>query len=327
MHAVDSRTRRARARLHRRPARSADSRRRGRQARGCVVIAIVGVFFVLELGGALLRRERGPPGRRAPPPDGRPGARREPVRDAPGGATADAALHVRPAARRAGGRDLQRGCSSWRRRCSSWSRRSRRSARSLGAAAGIMLAVAMMALLVNGLSAWLLHDVIGHPTRTPMTRTIPRTPPRRTSTTSTRTTRARARARARTHAHAHGRTHPRPGTHGGHGHALNLRGAWLHLLGDALGARGGARGGAGHPLRRGPPRPTRSRASWSPRSCSSARCACCATPALVLLEAAPPHLPVAAIREVVVRESQASWPCTISTSGRSAPGTTPSPST
>jgi cation diffusion facilitator family transporter len=29
--------------------------------------------------------------------------------------------------------------------------------------AGVMLVVAVMALAVNGLSAWLLHDVIGHP--------------------------------------------------------------------------------------------------------------------------------------------------------------------
>lgn len=65
--------------------------------------------------------------------------------------------------------------------------------------AGIMLIVASAALVVNGLSAWVLHGAM--------------------------------------HGHAHGGH-----DHGGHGHAhhghahLNLRGAWLHLLGDALGS-------------------------------------------------------------------------------------------
>ncbi len=61
----------------------------------------------------------------------------------------------------------------------------------------IMLAVAAAALVVNGVSAWLLHGAI--------------------------------------HTHdGHGHDHG-AGAHGSHQH-LNLRGAWLHLLGDALGS-------------------------------------------------------------------------------------------
>ncbi|MGH7440940.1 MAG: cation diffusion facilitator family transporter [Polyangiaceae bacterium] len=86
--------------------------------------------------------------------------------------------------------------------------------------AGIMLIVSVCALFVNGLSAWLLHDVIEHP---------------------------------HAHGHAHDADNPddRDPDHDHHhdhaptsataprrarGHALSLRGAWLHLLGDTLGA-------------------------------------------------------------------------------------------
>ncbi len=67
--------------------------------------------------------------------------------------------------------------------------------------AGIMLFVAAGALVVNGLSAWLLHGVI-HPG----------------------------------HDHAHGHDHDHAHGHGKKGHELNLRGARLHLLGDTLGS-------------------------------------------------------------------------------------------
>ncbi len=40
--------------------------------------------------------------------------------------------------------------------------------------AGMMLVVASMALVVNGASAWLLHDVIGHPQAHAQTRTTRR---------------------------------------------------------------------------------------------------------------------------------------------------------
>lgn len=86
--------------------------------------------------------------------------------------------------------------------------------------AGIMLVVAAFALVVNGLSAWLLHGAMhahGH------------------------------------HGHGHHGHDHHAHDHAGHahghaidpddkeeavaaGHQLNLRGAWLHLLGDALGS-------------------------------------------------------------------------------------------
>jgi cation diffusion facilitator family transporter len=59
----------------------------------------------------------------------------------------------------------------------------------------IMLLVAAAALVVHGVSAWLIHDAIGHA------------------------------------GHEHHDHHGH-----GHGHALNLRGVWLHLVGDVLGA-------------------------------------------------------------------------------------------
>jgi cobalt-zinc-cadmium efflux system protein len=61
----------------------------------------------------------------------------------------------------------------------------------------IMLVVALAALVVNGISAWLLHGVVGHH-----------------------------------HGHEHGHDH----AHEGHGHDLNVRSARLHLLGDTLGS-------------------------------------------------------------------------------------------
>ena len=74
----------------------------------------------------------------------------------------------------------------------------------------LMLVVAAAALVVNGASAWLLHGAMHH------------------------------------HDHEHGDGHAHaPGDDHAHaedhhkkkgGHHLNLRGAWLHLLGDALGS-------------------------------------------------------------------------------------------
>ena len=81
-----------------------------------------------------------------------------------------------------------------------------------------MLLVAVLAMVVNGASAWMLHDVLGH----------------------------RGHEHEGDHAHeAHGVTRTEAHDHLGHeahprrsddGHALNLRGAWLHLAGDTLGA-------------------------------------------------------------------------------------------
>ena len=71
--------------------------------------------------------------------------------------------------------------------------------------AGVMLVVASGALLVNGLSAWLLHGVI-HP------------------------------GHDHDHDHHDHDHHDHAHGHGKKGHELNLRGARLHLLGDTLGS-------------------------------------------------------------------------------------------
>jgi cobalt-zinc-cadmium efflux system protein len=137
--------------------------------------------------------------------------------------------------------------------------------------AGVMVVVALMALLVNGLSAWLLHDAIESP---------------------------------HGHGHAHGNGHPdghaQGHAHGHvHGHALNLRGAWLHLLGDTLGAFAALVAAlviryGGHPAAD----PIASFLVAAILFYGSLRLLRDAT--LVLLEAAPRHMPVATIREVIV---------------------------
>lgn len=153
--------------------------------------------------------------------------------------------------------------------------------------AGIMLAVALMALGVNGLSAWLLHDAIGH---------------------------AHAHAHdpdnpddhggddghdhgSGTSAHAHDR--PAPRRQGkARGHALNLRGAWLHLMGDALGAIAAI--GAALVIRFGGSPAADPIASFVVAAIllfGSLRLLRDAT--LVLLESAPRHLPLSTIRAFI----------------------------
>jgi cobalt-zinc-cadmium efflux system protein len=127
--------------------------------------------------------------------------------------------------------------------------------------AGLMIVVSVMALAVNGLSAWLLHDAIGHGHETNA-------------------------------AGAH--SHPAKS----HGHSLNLRGAWLHLLGDTLGALAALCAAlvirfGGHPAAD----PLASFVVAAILLFGSLRLLRDAT--LVLLEAAPPHLPVGAIRQIV----------------------------
>jgi cation diffusion facilitator family transporter len=80
--------------------------------------------------------------------------------------------------------------------------------------AGLMLMVSIGALVVNGISAWVLHGAMhGH-----------------------------AHGHDHGHGHGHGHAHGHAHDDEGEGHAhnqgahLNLRGAWLHLIGDALGS-------------------------------------------------------------------------------------------
>ncbi|WXA97259.1 cation diffusion facilitator family transporter [Pendulispora brunnea] len=132
-------------------------------------------------------------------------------------------------------------------------------------AATIMLLVSMGALVVNGVSAWLLHDVIGH------------------------------------HGHGHHHHHHDHDHHGhdhGKGHGLNLRGARLHLLGDALGSLAALV--AAVIIRLGGPPAVDSVASFLVALILVLGALGLLRDAtLVLLEAAPVHLPVDAVRTIV----------------------------
>ncbi len=148
--------------------------------------------------------------------------------------------------------------------------------------ASIMLVVAAAALVVNGVSAWLLHGVLHDHSG---------------------------------HGHSHGDGHRREAGHGdgqgdakahGHGaaprargHALNLRGAWLHLLGDALGSVAALV--AAIVIKMGGTVMVDAIASFAVAAIlvfSAVRVVRDAT--LVLLEAAPIHAPVGAVREVIL---------------------------
>jgi cation diffusion facilitator family transporter len=132
---------------------------------------------------------------------------------------------------------------------------------------GMMIAVAALALVVNGVSAWLLHGAIGH-----------------------------AHAHDPDNPDDHGHDEETPGR--ATGHALNLRGAWLHLLGDALGAVAALVAAlvvrfAGYPAAD----PIASFVVAAILLVGSLRLLRDAT--LVLLEAAPAHLPVRTTREAI----------------------------
>jgi cobalt-zinc-cadmium efflux system protein len=137
--------------------------------------------------------------------------------------------------------------------------------------ATIMIAVASIAIMVNGLSAWLLHDAMGH-------------------------------------AHGHVHDADNPDDHGhdeapvtgkkAQGHALNLRGAWLHLIGDTLGALAALIAAlvikfGGSPMAD----PIASFVVAAILLVAAVRLLRDAT--LVLLEASPKHLPVETIRGVI----------------------------
>jgi cation diffusion facilitator family transporter len=152
----------------------------------------------------------------------------------------------------------------------------------------IMLVVATLALFVNGLSAWLLHDSM------------------------------HAHDHGHAHAHAHDADNPddHDRAHPGHddhdadagagarkpakagGHTLNLRGAWLHLLGDALGAVAAIV--AAVVIRFGGPAAADPIASFVVAAILLAGSLRLLRDALlVLLEASPPHMPVATIRGII----------------------------
>jgi len=147
---------------------------------------------------------------------------------------------------------------------------------------GLMLIVATSALIVNGFSAWVLHGAMhgGH-----------------------------GHGHAG-HSHGHGHSHAAPaaeddeeGHHAAvHAAHLNLRGAWLHLLGDALGSV--AAFGAGLAIRYGASPIVDPLASFLVVAIlviGGARLIRDAV--LVLLDAAPPRLPVARVRKVVLAQA------------------------
>jgi cation diffusion facilitator family transporter len=137
----------------------------------------------------------------------------------------------------------------------------------------LMLMVAAAALVVNGVSAWLLHGAM--------------------------------------HDHSHGGHDHGGHDHGGHdhdhdhdhdhakkhGHHLNLRGAWLHLLGDALGSVAALI--AALVIRFGGPSKIDPLASFIVVVILVVGALRLLRDALtVLLEAAPPHVSVAMVREI-----------------------------
>lgn len=129
---------------------------------------------------------------------------------------------------------------------------------------GIMLIVAAFALVVNGLSAWLLHGAHGQDH----------------------------------HHHGHGHDHDHDHHDHGKGHDLNVRGAKLHLLGDTLGSVAALVAALVIRLK-GPiaADPIASLLVAAVLILGAGRLLRDA--ALVLLEAAPPHLPVNVIREAI----------------------------
>jgi len=148
---------------------------------------------------------------------------------------------------------------------------------------GIMLVVAAAALVVNGISAWLLHGALHDHSHD----------------------HAHGHSNAHSHGHDHGHANGDDHAHGDEapkklqGHALNLRGAWLHLLGDALGSIAALV--AAIVIKYGGPVSVDALASFAVAAillAAAYRLARDAT--LVLLEAAPPHVPVEAVRQAIL---------------------------
>jgi cation diffusion facilitator family transporter len=91
-----------------------------------------------------------------------------------------------------------------------------------GPRADRMLYVAAMGLVVNGVAAWLIHGAIGAHAEHDHAGHNHENPASEPACDD--------------HSHRHIAGHAHDGRRHGPGHALNLRGAWLHLLGDALGS-------------------------------------------------------------------------------------------
>lgn len=190
--------------------------------------------------------------------------------------------------------------------------------------AGLMLVVAIGALVVNGLSAWLLHDatLVGS---APVAGSSPNAGSSPVAGEGSCSSHHGDGHPHRHHGHGHHAHHQHgdhrahhpvghrhddhagggaPVAHGDdskrkvHGHALNLRGAWLHLAGDTLGALG-ALGAAIFIRCGGSPRadPVASFVVAGILLVGSVRLVRDAT--MVLLEAAPQHLPLQTVRRLI----------------------------
>jgi cation diffusion facilitator family transporter len=148
---------------------------------------------------------------------------------------------------------------------------------------GIMLMVALAALVVNGFSAWVLHGAMhGHAGHSHGPPPAPRS------------------AHEHEHEHEHAHDEEDEGHHAAaHAHHLNLRGAWLHLLGDALGSFSALLAGLAIHLGASPiVDPIASFLVVAILVIGALRLVRDA--GLVLLDAAPPRLPVARVKKCVL---------------------------
>jgi cation diffusion facilitator family transporter len=149
-----------------------------------------------------------------------------------------------------------------------------------------MLYVAALGLVVNSVAAWLIHGAIGphaehdhagHDHDNPSSEPA-----------------------CEDHDHRHIAQHAHDGHHHGRGHVLNLRGAWLHLLGDALGALAALVAAVAIKLGASPKAdPMASFLVAAILLYGGARLLKDAV--LILLEASPAHLDVAQVRATILK--------------------------
>jgi len=146
----------------------------------------------------------------------------------------------------------------------------------------IMLIVAAAAVVVHGISAWLIHDAIGHVGQ------------------------PHGHEHGGAHVHEHEHEHGDAHEHGkerphAHGHTLNLRAVWLHLMGDMLGAITALI--AAIVIRfGGSPRVDAAGSVVVALILLAGAIRLVRDATLVLLDAAPIHLPAQAVQKVVLAE-------------------------
>lgn len=184
---------------------------------------------------------------------------------------------------------------------------------------GLMLIVATAALVVNGLNAWLLHGVMGHHGHAHGGHDhghAGHSGHDHGSHDHASHDHGSHDHAGHAHAHAHSDgAHPsnRPNAHDvhehdhdhdahgavPHGHQLNMRGAWLHLIGDALGSV--AAFGAGLAMRLGAPPIVDPLASFVVVAILVVGAVRLLRDAvMVLVDAAPEHLPVPEIEKALL---------------------------